>query len=79
MLEIADDVIDIDVDGILTVDEIFGNALGDCTAELVDVGVPTNVVVIVGILSSAGELELDSAFGKRFKTSTINSSKCAIR
>lgn len=79
MLGIADGS-DIDADGKLTVDETVANGVGDCTAELVDVGEPTSVVVMVGMLSSPGVLWLDSAAsGSRFSTSVSKSSKRPMR
>lgn len=54
----------------------------DCEFEL-DVGEPTNVVVIVGIVSSAGVLRSDESFERRFTNSVRRSSnrpmRCDIR
>lgn len=71
--------IDVDVDGILTFAITVVDGVGDWTAELVDVGEPTSVVVIVGMLSSPGVLRLESTSGNRFSTSVSKSSKRPMR
>lgn len=90
VLAIGDDVDEVMSAELTFAIEIFGGELeievieivfGDCIVEFAVVGVPTNVVVIIGngILSSAGVLKSDSVCDKRFTNSVKRSSKRPMR
>lgn len=75
-----DDVgIDVTVVGCTLDDEPAADVTKMVVVECADALDSTNVVVIVGIVSSAGVLNPDESFDKRFTSSVKRSSKRPIR